>query len=111
MVSPRQRVIWTAAAGGLVAGVAGYFGLVTGAVPIDLGIGRRIRPLRPLEVRISASRETVFNAIAATWWPPPGKPPSRPHSTQSRPRPNGNRDPLLGHLDHGLAPAACRALR
>jgi hypothetical protein len=43
---------------------AGYVGLVTGACPIDLGIGRRIRPLGPQLVDMAAPREVVFDVIA-----------------------------------------------
>ena len=63
----RQRVIWTAAAGGVVAGVAGYLGLITAAMPIDLGVGRRTRPLGPQRIQIAAARETVFDTIAAPY--------------------------------------------
>jgi hypothetical protein len=50
------------AAGGVVA--AGYLGLVTGACPIDVNLGRRSRPLGPLVVDIAAARELVFDIIA-----------------------------------------------
>ena len=43
---------------------AGYVGLVTGACPIDLGIGRRMRPLGPQLVDMAAPREVVFDVIA-----------------------------------------------
>jgi hypothetical protein len=43
---------------------AGYVGLVTGACPIDLGIGRRVRPLGPQLVDMAAPREVVFDVIA-----------------------------------------------
>jgi hypothetical protein len=43
---------------------AGYVGLVTGACPIDLGIGRRVRPLGPQLVDMAAPREVVFDIIA-----------------------------------------------
>jgi hypothetical protein len=49
------------------AGAAGYVGLVTAAVPIDLGVGRRHRPLGPLSVRIGADRDTVFDVLAAPY--------------------------------------------
>ncbi|MGW3731052.1 SRPBCC family protein [Streptomyces sp. NPDC000851] len=49
------------AAGGVA---AGYLGLVTGALPLDLGVGRRIRSLGPHSVDIAAPRETVFEVIA-----------------------------------------------
>jgi hypothetical protein len=43
---------------------AGYVGLVTGACPVDLGIGRRMRPLGPQLVDMAAPREVVFDVIA-----------------------------------------------
>jgi hypothetical protein len=43
---------------------AGYVGLVTGACPVDLGIGRRVRPLGPQVVEMAAPREVVFDVIA-----------------------------------------------
>ncbi len=49
------------------AGVGTYLGLVTGAVPVDLGIGRRSRPLGPLSAEIAAPRETVFAVIRAPY--------------------------------------------
>jgi hypothetical protein len=58
---PRLLGVATMGAG-LVA--AGYVGLVTGACPIDLGIGRRMRPLGPQVVEMSAPREVVFDVIA-----------------------------------------------
>ncbi|WP_406206275.1 SRPBCC family protein [Streptomyces sp. NBC_01017] len=56
--------------GGLVAvgaagsAAAGYLGLVTGALPLDVGVGRRTRPLGPQTVDIAAPRELVFEVIA-----------------------------------------------
>lgn len=52
------------AAVGATGGAAAYVGLVTGAVPVDLGVGRRVRPLGPLEVQIAADREAVFAILA-----------------------------------------------
>ncbi|MBT2529784.1 SRPBCC family protein [Streptomyces sp. ISL-99] len=49
-------------AGASVAG--GYLGLVTGALPLDVGVGRRRRPLGPQTVDIAAPREVVFDVIA-----------------------------------------------
>jgi hypothetical protein len=43
---------------------AGYVGLVTGACPLDLGVGRRVRPLGPQVVEMAAPRELVFDVIA-----------------------------------------------
>jgi hypothetical protein len=48
------RLAVLAAAGGGV--VAGYLGLVTGAVTLDVGVGRRARPLGPQTVSIAAPR-------------------------------------------------------
>lgn len=44
--------------------VLAYVGVVTGAVPFDIGIGRRTRPLGPQIVEIAAPRELVFDIIA-----------------------------------------------
>ena len=41
-----------------------YRGLSTGAVTIDVGWGRRVRPLGPTTVRIGAPREAVFELLA-----------------------------------------------
>jgi hypothetical protein len=49
---------------GAGAAAAGYVGLVTGACPIDLGIGRRVRPLGPQLVDMAAPRDVVFDVIA-----------------------------------------------
>jgi hypothetical protein len=57
------RLLGYATAGaGLAA--AGYVGLVTGACPVDLGVGRRLRPLGPQLVEMAAPREVVFDVIA-----------------------------------------------
>lgn len=50
-----------------VAGALLYRLVVTGAVTLDLGIGRRTRPLGPLTVTIDADREVVFDLIAAPY--------------------------------------------
>jgi hypothetical protein len=54
---------------GLTAGaVAGLYGaLVRGALTVDLGLGRALRPLGPITVRIDAPREVVFEVIAAPY--------------------------------------------
>lgn len=61
MKRPAAVALATLAATGLGAGT--YLGLVTGAVPLDLGAGRRIRRLGPLTVEVAAPRETVFAVI------------------------------------------------
>ena len=66
----RWRVALTASAiagGGGVVGVAAYLGLVTGAAPLDLRVGRRTRPLGPLSIDIDAPRDVVFAVVAAPY--------------------------------------------
>lgn len=55
------KLVGAAAAGGAA---AGYLGLVTGALPLDVGVGRRTRPLGPRTVDIQAPPEVVFEVIA-----------------------------------------------
>ena len=48
-----------------VAGVgAGYLLVARGALTIDLGIGRRTRPLGPMSTHIAAPPETVFDVVS-----------------------------------------------
>jgi hypothetical protein len=63
MTHPRGRLAALAGLGGGLA-AAGYLALVTGACPVDLGVGRRSRPLGPQVVDIAAPREQVFDVIA-----------------------------------------------
>ncbi|MGH3112718.1 MAG: SRPBCC family protein [Gaiellaceae bacterium] len=51
--------------GGSAAGLYGL--LVGGALTLDLGIGRSLRPLGPFTVDINAPREVVFDVIAAPY--------------------------------------------
>lgn len=44
-----------------------YILVVRGSVTVDLGIGRRVRPLGPLTCRIAAPRELVFEILAAPY--------------------------------------------
>ena len=46
---------------------AAYVQLVRGALTVDLGIGRRVRPLGPQRMHVAAPRETVFHVIAAPY--------------------------------------------
>jgi Polyketide cyclase / dehydrase and lipid transport len=55
------------AIGACAVGAASYLGLVTGAVPVDLRVGRTTRPLGPLTVEVAAPRETVFDVIATPY--------------------------------------------
>lgn len=65
----RLRVIRRAACvGASVAGAAtGYLLVVRGALTLDLGLGRRLRPLRPALVSIAAPPDTVFDVIASPY--------------------------------------------
>lgn len=44
-----------------------YAGLVTGAVTLNLGVGRRVRRLGPIEVHIDAPRDTVYAVVTAPY--------------------------------------------
>ncbi|MGQ4368937.1 SRPBCC family protein [Streptomyces violaceoruber] len=57
-----RSAAWTIGAGGSLAAV--YLGMVTGAVPVDVGVGRRLRALGPQTVEVAAPRETVFDVVA-----------------------------------------------
>jgi hypothetical protein len=65
-----MRSVLTASTAGVLAVVAsrwGYRRLVTGDLVMDLSIGRTIRPLGPIDSRIEAPRELVFDVIAAPY--------------------------------------------
>ena len=51
----------------LAAAGGGYVLLVRGALTLDLGVGRRTRPLGPIERAIAAPPETVFDVIAGPY--------------------------------------------
>ncbi|MGP3999307.1 SRPBCC family protein [Streptomyces sp. 8N706] len=59
---PARAGAWAVGAAAVAAG--GYAGLVSGALPVDLGVGRRIRRLGPQTVDIAAPQEVVFEVIA-----------------------------------------------
>jgi hypothetical protein len=63
MTGSIPRLLGYASVGAGVA-AAGYVGLITGACPLDIGIGRRGRPLGPQLVDMAAPREVVFDVIA-----------------------------------------------
>lgn len=48
-------------------GALAYLGLVSGAVPVDVGVGRRVRQLGPLSVDVAAPRDVVFDMVAAPY--------------------------------------------
>jgi hypothetical protein len=63
----RPLVATSCAALAGAAATAAYVCVVTGRLTLDLGLGRRTRPLGPLHVDIAAPRETVFAAAAAPY--------------------------------------------
>jgi hypothetical protein len=52
---------------GLLAGKALYEAIVDGRLTLDTGIGRRVRPLGPVEFDFRAPPETVFDLIAVPY--------------------------------------------
>jgi hypothetical protein len=60
-----RGLILVGALGGTVLGLYGL--LVRGALTIDLGIGRSVRPLGPFTVHVDAPREVVYEVIAAPY--------------------------------------------
>jgi hypothetical protein len=75
-VRARTKRTWTATSIGAFVVIAcrwGYRRLLAGDLVIDLSIGRSIRPLGPIDARIEAPRELVFDVIAAPYL---GSPPS-----------------------------------
>ena len=54
-------------ASGLAGGAGVYVLVARGAVTIDLGIGRAVRPLRTIRLEIAAPAETVFDVVAAPY--------------------------------------------
>jgi hypothetical protein len=85
---------------GAGAAAAGYVGLVTGACPLDLGIGRRVRPLGPQQLEMAAPRELVFDVIAEPYL---GRAPRAGRQapgagTRQRHGPGGHFTPLGGRL-------------
>lgn len=65
-MSAQQRLALAAGGAlGLVAVV--YRLLVRGALTLDLGVGRTVRPLGPLTLAIAAPREVVFEVVSAPY--------------------------------------------
>src|ERR687894_2110968 len=59
------RALRTAAAGSLLA--AGAALVARAGLTLDIGVGRRLRPLGPIALDIAASPEIVFDVIAAPY--------------------------------------------
>ena len=51
----------------LAAGAGAYLATVRGSLTLDLGVGRRTRPLGPQRVRIAAPRELVFEIVESPY--------------------------------------------
>jgi hypothetical protein len=62
-----MRRVTALAVGAVGAAAGGYIGLVSGALAPDLNIGRRTRPLGPLNIVIAAPRNLVFDIVAAPY--------------------------------------------
>lgn len=63
----RSTTIATGALTACGVGAGTYLGLITGAAPVDLGVGRTTRPLGPLSIEVNAPREQVFDVISAPY--------------------------------------------
>lgn len=61
----RRRRLEAAGLAGIGLGI--YALLVRGALTVDLGIGRRLRPLGPFTWQIAAPRELVFEVISSPY--------------------------------------------
>ena len=61
MLRVRKLILGSGLATGL------YALVVRGDLTLDIGIGRRIRPLGPQQVRIRAPREVVFDVVAGPY--------------------------------------------
>jgi hypothetical protein len=67
-MKPLRLVYGSAVAAAVAAGAAELYVLVVrGRLTLDLGVGRRVRPLGPIEVQMSADPETVFDVVAAPY--------------------------------------------
>lgn len=62
---PSSRALRRAAVAG--AGLTTYALAATGALSLDVGWGRRTRPLGPIDVEIAAGRDVVFDVVAAPY--------------------------------------------
>jgi hypothetical protein len=79
-VGPRRvrlaRLGWASlgAVGALIVGVRfALRAVVRGQLTLDLGLGRSVRPLGPIEMDVAAPREIAFDAAAAPYGPRPPK--------------------------------------
>ena len=64
---PPSRAQLIAAAGGAALLAAGGLLVARAGLTLDLGVGRRLRPLGPIRMQIAAPPEIVFDVIAAPY--------------------------------------------
>jgi uncharacterized protein YndB with AHSA1/START domain len=64
---PRTAPVAALLATAGVVAATGYVLLARGQLTLDLGLGRRIRPLGPIARTIAAPRETVFDVVAGPY--------------------------------------------
>jgi uncharacterized protein YndB with AHSA1/START domain len=64
---PPSRARLIAAAGGAALLTAGGLLVARAGLTLDLGVGRRVRPLGPIGIQIAAPPEIVFDVIAAPY--------------------------------------------
>jgi hypothetical protein len=67
----RWRWIVLGSAAGLVGARIAVGAIVGGRLTIHLGIGRSVRPLGPITIRVAAPRDIVFDVAAAPYGPRP----------------------------------------
>jgi hypothetical protein len=67
MGAPPSRAAIIAAVGGAGLLTAGGVLVARAGLTLDLGVGRRIRPLGPIRMQIAAPPEVVFDVIAAPY--------------------------------------------
>jgi hypothetical protein len=68
----RSRLVWAligATAATIVGARAGLRASVRGQLTLDLGVGRSVRPLGPITIRVRAPRDVVFDVAAAPYGP------------------------------------------
>jgi hypothetical protein len=64
---PSSRAPLIAAAGGAALLAAGGLLVARAGLTLDLGLGRRVRPLGPIRIQIAAPPEVVFDVIATPY--------------------------------------------
>ena len=67
MTADRRRLGMLALGAFVTAGAGAYVLVVRGALTLDLGLGRRVRPLGPIRIEVAAPPETLFDVIAGPY--------------------------------------------